>query len=184
MTPFLLRCTVRALRSGGVIAYPTEAVWGLGCDPLNGAAVARLLQLKRRAPGKGLILIAHDYNALRPFLAPLDKALEQRVDASWPGPVTWLLPAARDLPAWLTGGRKNVAVRVTAHPLARALCEHFGGAIVSTSANPSHRKPARSALRVRRYFGKRVEALLPGATGGLARPTEIRDASTGRVLRR
>ena len=184
MTPFQLRRTIRILRRGGIVAYPTEAVWGLGCDPLNGAAIARLLALKQRVAGKGLILIAHELAVLRPFLAPLPTRLEQRLRATWPGPVTWLLPAAAELPARLSGGRSTLAVRVTAHPLAAALCRELGAPLVSTSANPSARKPARSALRVRRYFGPRIDALLPGATGGLARPTEIRDAATGKVLRR
>lgn len=184
MTPFQLRRALRTLRAGGVVAYPTEAVWGLGCDPLHAPAVARLLQLKRRAPEKGLILIAHDYAALKPFLAPMDKALEQRVLSTWPGPVTWLLPATRHVPDWLTGGRDSIAVRVTAHPVARGLCASFGRPLVSTSANSAARPAARTALRVRKYFGAELDGLVPGATGGLARPTEIRDARTARVIRR
>lgn len=183
MTPFQLRRAVRTLRSGGVIAYPTEAVWGLGCDPLNGAAITRLLQIKHRPIGKGVILIAHELAALKPFLARLDESLERRVRATWPGPVTWLLPAAPSVPHWISGRRDTVAVRVTAHPLARALCASFGRPLVSTSANLADRRPARNAQQVRAYFGSRLDALLPGDTGSLARPTAIRDARTERVVR-
>ncbi len=183
MTEFHLRTAVRTLRAGGVIAYPTEAVWGLGCDPLQAPAVARVLDFKQRPLAKGLIVIAPQFDLLRPFLLPLSKIAKQRVFATWPGPVTWLLPAAHWVPNWLTGGREMLAVRVTAHPLVRSLCGAFGGALVSTSANPAGRPPARTSLEVRRYFGFKLGAILPGATGGRARPTEIRDAHTGRVLR-
>lgn len=184
MTAHHLRQTVRALRAGGVVAFPTEAVWGLGCDPLNGTAITRLLQIKRRRISKGVILIAHEFAALKPFLAPLDPPLERRVRATWPGPVTWLLPAAPSIPYWISGGRDTVAVRVTAHPPARALCASFGRPLVSTSANPADRRPARNARQVRAFFGHRLDALLPGDTGGLTRPTQIRDARTERVVRR
>jgi L-threonylcarbamoyladenylate synthase len=178
-----LRRAVRCLREGGIVAYPTEAVWGLGCDPGNAAAVQRLLELKHRPADKGLILIAHDFGALRPYLIPLDHSLLRKVKRSWPGPVTWLLPAAARTSALLRGKSPALAVRVTAHPLAAALCRAFGGAIVSTSANPATRRPARNAQQVRRYFGHSV-FVLSGETGGRARPTEIRDGATGAIIRR
>lgn len=182
MSPFRLRRAARALRDGVVLAYPTEAVYGLGCDPLNPDAVHRLLALKGRARHKGVILIAASVAQLRPFVAELDEAQWRRVTADWPGPVTWVLPAAPATPAWLTGGRDTIAVRVTAHPLAAALCRAAGMPLVSTSANVSGRPPARSSLQVRlRCPG--VDMILSGATGGLARPTEIRDLASGRQLR-
>src|SRR5688572_23787355 len=183
MRAWQLRQAVHSLQRGGIVAYPTEAVWGLGCDPLNARALRRLVQLKRRPVQQGFILIAAHFSDLEPFLAPLHAGTYQRVMASWPGPVTWLLPALPWVPPELRGEHSTLAVRVTAHPLARELCEAFGGAIVSTSANPHGRPPARSALRTRRYFGRGLVALLPGATGGAAAPSEIRDARTGEVLR-
>lgn len=173
----------RILGAGGVLAYPTEAVWGLGCEPLNRHAFARLLALKRRPLHKGVILVAADFAQLRSYLAPLSAAALAPVLDSWPGPNTWLLPVAPGVPAWLTGGRATLAVRVTAHPVASALCHAYGGPIVSTSANVSARPPARSALQVRRYFGDRLDFILPGDTGGLARPTPIRELATGKLLR-
>lgn len=178
-----MRRAVDCLRRGGLLAYPTEAVWGLGCDPLNLGAVRRLLVLKQRPVEKGLILIAAHLADLEPFLAPLHQSVYTRVMASWPGPVTWLLPAQSWVPIELCGAHDTLAVRVTAHPLARELCESFGGALVSSSANPARRPPARNALQLRRYFGSDVNHLLPGATGGANSPSEIRDARSGKVLR-
>ena len=178
-----LRRAVETVRSGGVIAYPTEAVYGLGCDPLEQTAVQRIFELKVRDPGKGLILIASDIHQLMPFMAELPSDVLTKLKASWPGPVTWVVPAADSLPAWLSGGRDTLAVRVTAHPVASALCAASDMALVSTSANRSGRSPARTALAVRALFGGGVDEILPGAVGGQAKPTEIREALTGKVLR-
>jgi L-threonylcarbamoyladenylate synthase len=178
-----LRQAVRILHAGGVVAYPTEAVYGLGCDPFDEEAVLRLLAIKGRAVNKGLILIAADHDQLAPLLLPRPAEVMAPVLASWPGPSTWILPAAAGVPAWLTGDSDGIAVRVTAHPLAARLCAAFGGPLVSTSANRSGRPAARSALGVRRALGDRVDYVLTGATGGGTRPSEIRDARDGRVLR-
>lgn len=172
-----------ALASGGVIAYPTEGVWGLGCEPLNQHACDRIIRMKGRGRGKGFILIASDFAQVTPFLAHVSRPRLKPVFRTWPGPTTWLLPAAAWVPEYLTGGRDTLAVRVTAHPLARALCAQYGGPIVSTSANRSGRPPLRSALQVQRQFGERVDYLLPGALGGRTRPTPIRDFASGKVLR-
>jgi len=172
-----------ALAAGGVIAYPTEGVWGLGCEPLNSHACARILMLKRRAAAKGFILIASEFAQVEPFLASVPRAKLARVLKDWPGPVTWLLPAASWVPAHLTGGRATLAIRVTAHAAAAALCARYGGPIVSTSANASGRSPARTALQVQRQFGARLDYVLPGALGGLSKPTPIRDLASGKAVR-
>jgi L-threonylcarbamoyladenylate synthase len=172
-----------ALAAGGVIAYPTEAVWGLGCEPLNEHACRRVLQLKRRPRAKGFILIASEFAQVAPFLRALPRARLRPALASWPGPVTWLLPAASWVPEYLTGARDTLAVRVTLHPVAAARCAQYGGPVVSTSANVSGRPPARTALQVQRLFGDSLDYLLPGPLGGLKRPTPIRDLASGRTLR-
>lgn len=181
--PWQLRRAVQALDTGGLIAYPTEAVYGLGCDPLDADAVLRLLALKHRPMHKGLILIAAGFDQLEPWLAPLPAARRQAVLASWPGPHTWIWPVSEAVPVWLRGAHAGLAVRVTAHPLARALCEAFGGPLVSTSANPAGRRPARSPLRVRQYFADRVNCILHGPCAGATGPTAIHDAVTGTLLR-
>ena len=181
--PFQLREVVRRLRTGAVIAYPTEAVFGLGCDPYNEAAVRRLLKIKRRPPQKGLILIAAEFAQFEPFVKPLDTTTRARIDATWPGPVSWLLPARDCVPTWLRGAHASLAVRVTDHPLAAQLCRAFDAPLVSTSANISGRPPARSALAVRGQLNGLVDCIVPGTIGGRSRPSEIRCAINGRIVR-
>lgn len=180
-----LDSAVAALRAGGVIAYPTEAVYGLGCDPWNEAAVTRLFALKRRPPTQGVLLIAADIAQIGKFIDPAavpDEAFA-RARASWPGPHTWVFPRAAATPGWLSGGHAGIALRVTAHPLAAALCRAYGGALVSTSANRHGEPPARSAEAVHAAFGDEVAYILAGETGGLDRPTPIRDVVTGTEFR-
>lgn len=183
MSLLRIELAARALQQGGIVAYPTEAVWGLGCDPLNGHATADLLALKGRSESKGLILIAADLNQIEPFVAIPSADIRAKLLATWPGPVTWILPAAIGTPAALRGKHDTLAVRVTAHPLVAALCRSFGGAVVSTSANPSGLPPARNLLKTRCYFAGAPLHYLAGNTGGLERPTAIYDAKTGNRLR-
>jgi L-threonylcarbamoyladenylate synthase len=147
-------------------------------------AIDRLLAMKQRDWRKGLILIASDFEQLEPYVIVPSRAAWRRARLSWPGPATWVFPAADETPMWLSGDRDTLAVRVTAHPVARALCEAWGGAIVSTSANRDSQSPAMSATAVRRIFGRQLGALVPGALGGLDKPTTIREVATGHILRR
>lgn len=172
---------LRALLHNGLIAYPTEAVYGLGCLPVR-EPVTNLLRLKRRSPRKGLILVAASTTQLEDYIQFPDNRTRSKVLATWPGPVTWLLPARRGVPGWLRGKHPTVAVRVSAHPVVQALCRK-AGPLVSTSANPEGLPPARHATRVRAYFGSHLDWILPGALGGQQLPTEIRDAVSGAVIR-
>jgi len=174
---------VEIIRSGGVIAYATEAVFGLGCDPRNSEAVKRLLQLKQRKPEKGLILIASTFEQIEPYILPLDTKTKRRIDKSWPGPTTWLLPVRPEVPHWISGGHKKIAIRITAHPQAKALCEALEGPLVSTSANRHQQQAARSVMHVRRIFTNQLAYILPGKIGAQGNPTEIRDAETNKVIR-
>lgn len=184
LSPFRLRLITRHLYAGGLIAYPTEGVYGLGCHPLDAQAVSRLLAIKGRSAAKGLIVVAADWSQLEPLLAPLDEDIQLRVRSTWPGPQTWILPAAEFVPVWLRGRHRGLAARVSAHPVIRALCLAFGGPLVSTSANRSGRPPARRAMPLRRLCRSYPDVLLvPGALGGLRKPTPIHDALTGHILR-
>lgn len=174
----------RVAAVGGIIAYPTEAVYGLGCNPFDIAALEQLHLIKQRDAGKGLIVVAANTSQLAAVAELPGGNAGERIRASWPGPVTWIVRAQRDTPVLLTGGRSTIAVRVSAHPLVQRLCLAFGGALVSTSANLSSRKPARNALQVRRQLGELVDFMLAGPLGDSAQPTEIRDAASGVVLRR
>lgn len=180
---FQLRQAARTVLSGGIIAYPTEAVYGLGCHPLNPKAVLGILDLKQRPVEKGVILIAADLQQLLPYVEPPGAPLKRKLQSTWPGPVTWLLPARAETPIWLRGHHDTIAVRVTAHPVAAALCRSCGTALVSTSANRAGQVPARSALRVQRIFGNQIDLIVHGDLGGAARPSEIRDARSGRIVR-
>ena len=178
-----LKAAVSALREGGVIACPTEAVWGLSCDPNNRDAVTYLLALKSRAVGKGLILVASSPQQVEFLLSGLTPQQRQTVCASWPGPTTWLVPHRGVVPDWICGEHETVAVRVSAHPIVSALCAAWGGPLVSTSANPSGARPAREVFQVHRYFGDSLDYVLPGRVGAAARPTTIRDARSGQIVR-
>ena len=181
--PWQIAPAVDAVRRGGVIAYPTEAVFGLGCDPDDPAAVDRLLTIKRRPASKGLILVAADFHQLLRYIQPLEPERMAPILDSWPGPYTWLLPARTSRAPWLRGKHPTLAVRVSAHPTVRALCHRLGGPIVSTSANLAGQLPARRLLDVRLHLGAQVDHILPGRVGPQSAPSEIRDGRTGRLLR-
>ncbi|MFO8045404.1 MAG: Sua5/YciO/YrdC/YwlC family protein [Halomonas sp.] len=174
---------VDVLRRGGVIAYPTEAVWGLGCDPDNDAALTRLLRLKQRDPAKGMILVASSAAQFESWLAGLPLELHAPLAASWPGPNTWLVPDNGRSHGLVRGGHARVALRVSAHPLVGALCDAFGGPIVSTSANKASELPAMSVDQVRCIFDDELDAIVEGELGGLERPSTIRDLVTGQLMR-
>lgn len=174
---------IETLRAGGVIAYPTEAVFGLGCDPDNHQALVTLLDCKQRAASKGLILVAAEAAQLAPYIAPVDPIMMQRARDTWPGPVTWLFPCADHLDPLLIGEHRTIAVRVTAHPVARKLCLAFGKPVVSTSANLAGHAPARSMAEVQSQFGQRISVIVPGDVDHRAKPTEIRDLLTNKIIR-
>nr|WP_297400846.1 L-threonylcarbamoyladenylate synthase [uncultured Marinobacter sp.] len=174
----------RTVRQGGVIAYPTEAVWGLGCDPWNLEAVERILALKQRPMDKGVILVASSVAQVQFLLSALPPPLQREAERHWPGPVTCLLPDVRQqIPEWVRGRHSSIAVRVSAHPVVRALCDAVGGPLVSTSCNPAGRQPARHVWQVRRYFGDGLDRIVPGALGGRRQPSRILDIVSGQQLR-
>ena len=169
---------------GRVFAYPTEAVFGLGCDPDNQSAVTTLLHLKQRSVSKGLILVAHSYSQLLPYVndSAIPAQMREEIFASWPGPNTWLLPASAHAPHWITGGSDLIAVRVSQHALIQALCQLFDKPLVSTSANISSFPAATSEEEVTAQFADNV-VLIPGALGGASKPSMIRHGLTGSVIR-
>lgn len=169
----------RAIQKGGVVAYATEYCFGLGCDPMNRAAVLRLLRLKRRPVKKGLIVLAADIDQLAPYVGVIPDA----VAATWPGPHTWLLAPRDGVPGWITGEHARIAVRVTAHERAAALCRAAGMAIISTSANRGGGRPIRTDREVARQFRDEVDVILSGQVGDAPAPTPIRDGVSGVLVR-
>lgn len=184
-TPLSIDQAAARLKTGGVIAYPTEAVWGLGCDPFDEAATMRLLAIKQRPVEKGLILIAADLAQLQPLLdlPAVPEARLAEVLASWPGPHTWVLPAGAAAPRWITGAHPGIAVRVSAHPTVAALCRAFGGPLVSTSANLAGAPAAFRREQLDPAVLARIDGATEGETGGLDQPTPIRDALSGHSFR-
>jgi L-threonylcarbamoyladenylate synthase len=179
-----LALACQALRLGKVIAYPTEAVWGFGCDPDNEQAVTRILTLKQRAVEKGLILVASSPGEIKPLLDNLSASQRQQLDATWPGPVTWLIPDQAQLyPNWIKGEHQSVAIRLSDHPVVRALCRGFGGPIVSTSANRAGQPEIRSRLKLEQEFASSIDYIVPGDLGNATAPSTIRDLVTGQVIR-
>lgn len=176
---------VEALHQGEVVAYPTEGVFGLGCDPDKPAAIAKLLELKNRPCEKGLILIAADFCQLTPYvdITSLSDVRLKEIFSSWPGHVTWVLPVSERTSSWVSGEFDSVAVRVSEHPLVQQLCNAFGKPITSTSANRSGQPPCRTVGELQQQFSADSLNYLSGEVGGKENPSEIRDARSGRVLR-
>ncbi len=172
-----------ALALGEVIAYPTEAVWGLGCDPFNQHAVSKVLALKSRAASKGLILVGGNIAHFEFLLDGLPADRREMLEMSWPGHTTWLVPHKQRIPHIVSGQHDTIALRVSNHPVVQALCNRFGGPIVSTSANPQGLPPAISQFKARRYFGKKSVLFAPGQIGAEAKPSKIVDLVTGTVIR-
>ena len=171
------------LKQQAVVAYPTESVWGLGCDPQSASAVEKILQLKKRNVAKGLILIADSIERFEPFLAGLDEEYLRRFREPTAKPTTWLVPNNDSAPLWISGGRDTLALRITTHPVAAALCKLIGGPLVSTSANPQGLPAAKSASEVEGYFGTAIDAQAPGRVGDAPKPSEIRYLISGEVVR-
>jgi len=174
---------VTILKQGGVIAYPTEAVYGLGCDPADINAIKRILTLKHREKEKGLILVAANFEQLKPYLQPVTQEIEKKLLASWPGPVTWLMPAKETTSDYIKGQFTTLAVRVSNHPVVKSLCEKFGSAIISTSANIATQEAARTAKQVKEIFSDKLDMIVDGETDKNAKPSEIRDALTDKIIR-
>ena len=172
---------IQALKRGEVIAYPTEAVYGLGCDPTNETALQTLLALKQRSATKGLIVVAAEFAQLENFVKPISSALLETILATWPGPYTWVFPAKPIVSKLIRGDQPTIAVRISAHPVIQQLCRSFGP-LISTSANKTENTPIREAHTITKIFGPEIK-IVAGELGSLQNPTSIRDALTGKILR-
>ncbi len=175
---------VEQLKQQQVVAYPTEAVFGLGCDPRSESAVKKLLILKQRPVEKGLILVAHKLELLLPFIntQQLHDQHWDLITAHYDHPITWVVPANQDTPKFITGQFSSLAVRLCTHPAVAQICEQTGFAITSTSANLSGHPPCKTAQEVRSQFGKFFPALdMP--VGNAINPSEIRDIFTQQIFR-
>jgi len=167
-------------KKGGIFAYPTESVFGIGCNPDDEIAVHKILALKKRLIHKGLILIASDFSQVEKYLKPLCDHQKEFTQAS---ETTYIYPALDSAPQWLTGDFDSLAVRITSHPISKKMCEVMGSALVSTSANVSGQVPAMSVEEVTHQLGREIDAVLSGRLGKLSQPSEIRDSISGEKIR-
>ena len=174
---------VSVLRGGGVIAYPTEYCFGLGCDPQDSQAVEKIVKIKRRAIKQGVLLIAADINQVREYADLAISPLEAQILASWPGPITWTLPKQQSVPVWITGEHQSIAMRMTSHAISIELCRQFGQAIVSTSANRHGQSPLMTAQEVEKEMVAEVDFVVHAKVGGATHASTIRDGMTGITLR-
>jgi L-threonylcarbamoyladenylate synthase len=171
---------IEVFTSGGIFAYPTEAVYGLGCNPDNEQAVQKLLSLKKRPLNKGLILVASDFSQVEKYLKPLS---DEQKKYTAPSETTYIFPALASAPKWLTGDFDSLAIRISKHPLVRELCEILGSALVSTSANLSGQPPAKTANEVAEQFDEEIDAILDGKLGDSQNPSVIRDSISLQIIR-
>ena len=182
----MIMTTVKSVfHQGGIIAYPTEAVFGLGCDPDNELAIKKLLSIKQRPAHKGLILLATDYCQLLPYIdeAALSKDDRSKVLSRWPDAITQVLPANKNISKLLCGKFDTIAVRITDHKDVVALCLQTNKAIVSTSANLTGKSPATTWQEVEQQLGNKIDFLIKGKTSGLLKPSTIINGLTGEVIR-
>ena len=169
------------LSSGGVIAYPTEGVFGLGCLPSDDEAVQRLLEIKQRSPSKGLILLAANASQFDDWIS-----LPAGISLPPPDPdkpITWIVPAGEKAGDRIQGDNAGIAVRITTHPVAKAICEAARSPIVSSSANLSGQPVAEDQASLQQQFGSLVDYIVPAPCGPSAGPSQIRDLLSGDVLR-
>ena len=182
MSPWALNRLVQALSRGAVIGYPTDTIWGFGCDPLDPESVVRILQLKQRPADKGLILLSSRLEYCAAFIE-LDQAQRDLIQLPTERPTTWLVSASDACPPWIRGNHATVAIRITDHPLLGYLCGRLQSPLVSTSANQAGKSTVRSALQLRRQFGNQLDFIVTGFNTGDARPSEIKSLASGNLLR-
>ena len=171
------------IADGGVIAYPSEAVWGLGCDPFREAAVNKILEIKQRPVSKGLILIGSSLDGFYSYLVGLEPKYRRLFSIPRSQPTTWLVPDNGFAPRWIVGNHATVALRLSSHSVVAALCNSFGGPIVSTSANPQGLPAATTQTKVEEYFAANLGFCAPGEVAGASRESEIINLLTGEVIR-
>ena len=182
MSPWALNRLAHAISSGAVIGYPTDTIWGLGCDPLNFAGVARILQIKNRRPDKGLILLSSRLEYCSPYI-DIDAEQRESLLSPCPRPTTWLVNASEACPWWIRGIYPTVAIRICDHPLLQYLCGRLKTPLISTSANRAGRSTVRNALQMRQQFDSELDCIVSGFNTGSGKPSEIKSLASGTTLR-
>ncbi len=183
LTQDVLLQAIAVINDGGIVAYPTESVYGLGCDPFNQQAVEQLLLLKQRPVEKGMIMIASHVQHVLPLIKPQRPDDLARALKTWPGHNTWIFPKTSGVPFWVSGKHESIAVRVSKHPVVIQLCEQLNGPLISTSANLSNQGNLNSIKDIESTFGDKIDCYIDAPTGDEKKPSTIRDAHSGAILR-
>jgi L-threonylcarbamoyladenylate synthase len=178
-----LKLAVEVIRSGGIIAYPTESVFGLGCDPFNEDAVKNLLQLKQRSVDQGLILVASHIRQIVPLIQPIEANDLARALKTWPGHYTWVFPPSKIVPDWISGKNGSIAIRLSMHPIVVQLCTQLNQPLVSTSANLSNQDNLNSIKDIKTIFGDKIGFYLDAPVGNAKKPSTIQDAHNLKTYR-
>lgn len=175
----------KVVSEGGVIAFRTDTFYGLGADPFNAAAVARIRELKGREENKPILLLLADASVADRFIEDRSKAFDDVARRFWPGPLTIVGNAVPSLPPEITAGTGTVGVRVPGDSDVRDFVRLCGGAITATSANPSGGEPARTAGEVLAYFRDGIDLVIDSGAVTSARPSTVLDVTTSppRVVR-
>ncbi|MFV9614726.1 MAG: L-threonylcarbamoyladenylate synthase [Gammaproteobacteria bacterium] len=155
---FAIRHAVHIINRGGIIAYPTDTIYGLGCDPYNPDAVKKINAIKQRPLNKQFILLAANINQLRPLI--LIKKEQEKIITQNTQVTSWIVKASPTAPPWLVGDSKTLCIRISKHDEVQRLCNTLGHAIISTSANLAGKKTAKNALQLHKYFHQYVEIIL------------------------
>ena len=169
------------IRRGGIIAYPTESCFGLGCDPKNKKAINKIIRLKKRSRDKSFILIASSMNQFTKFLDPINDSIKKSLFTKWPGPHTWILNANNICPRWLKNNSK-IALRIPFFSPCRSLNKSIGMAITSTSLNLSGKIPLKNYRDVCRFLPTQVK-IIKGRIGKNKKPSVIQDFETMKIIR-
>ena len=178
-----INLAVDVVLSGGIIAYPTESVIGLGCDPFNSKAVKKLLEIKKRNSSKGLILIASHIQQILPLIRPTNASDLARALKTWPGHYTWVFPKSSKVPQWVSGNLNTVAVRVSKHSIVKCLCDKLKFPLISTSANISKQTVFTSYKQIKIAFNDKIDFYIDGEIGQHEMPSSIRDAHSNIIIR-
>ncbi|MGA7985694.1 MAG: L-threonylcarbamoyladenylate synthase, partial [Burkholderiales bacterium] len=177
-----LRRAAEILRAGGLVAFPTETVYGLGADASSEAALNRLYALKRRPADHPVIVHFASAEDAFTWAREVPEAARRLAARFWPGPLTLILRRAQHAGDFVTGGQDTIGLRVPSHPVAHALLREFGGAIAAPSANRFGRVSPTRAEHVRADLGRDVELVLDGGDSEVGIESTIVDLSRGRAV--
>ena len=174
----IIKDAVEILKTGGIVVYPTETVYGIGCDPFNREAYERVQHLKRRKNAKQLLLLACSLSQIEYFAGELADVPLRLANVFWPGPLTMVIKPSKDLPDYLFGKSEGVAFRVTSHPLAALLTREFGCPITSTSANLTGKPSVVTYEEALKTFGESADIVIKNSELLNGKPSTIIDLTS------